>query len=100
LNISPSGFVLKSQKKALSGAAKATKISLEWFLEVEVRPLSHICSIDLSLYALLICLSFLGCPAMRRKPGSNLTIVTPNIYRVNKCAIEQEDSGIRCAAEE
>ena len=34
----PPGFVLKSQKKALEEAEKANQISLEEFLEVEVRP--------------------------------------------------------------
>ena len=34
----PPGFVLKSQKKAAEEAAKANTISLEEFLEVEVRP--------------------------------------------------------------
>ena len=33
----PPGFVLKSQKKALEDAEKANAISLEEFLEVEVR---------------------------------------------------------------
>ena len=33
----PPGFVLKSQKKALEEANKANVISLEEFLEVEVR---------------------------------------------------------------
>ena len=33
----PPGFVLKSQKKALEAAEKANAISLEEFLEVEVR---------------------------------------------------------------
>jgi hypothetical protein len=33
----PPGFVLKSQKKALEDAEKANQISLEEFLEVEVR---------------------------------------------------------------
>lgn len=33
----PPGFVLKSQKKAADEAAKANVISLEEFLEVEVR---------------------------------------------------------------
>ena len=33
----PPGFVLKSQRKALDDAAKANQISLEEFLEVEVR---------------------------------------------------------------
>jgi hypothetical protein len=36
----PPGFVLKSQKKAMEEAEKANQISLEEFLEVEVRPLS------------------------------------------------------------
>ena len=35
----PPGFVLKSQKKAAEEAAKANTISLEEFLEVEVRKL-------------------------------------------------------------
>lgn len=35
----PPGFVLKSQKKAMEEAEKANQISLEEFLEVEVRPL-------------------------------------------------------------
>lgn len=34
----PPGFVLKSQRKALEDAEKANMISLEEFLEVEVRP--------------------------------------------------------------
>lgn len=34
----PPGFVLKSQRKALEEAEKANMISLEEFLEVEVRP--------------------------------------------------------------
>lgn len=34
----PPGFVLKSQKKALEEAERANTISLEEFLEVEVRP--------------------------------------------------------------
>jgi hypothetical protein len=33
----PPGFVLKSEKKAMEDAAKANTISLEEFLEVEVR---------------------------------------------------------------
>ena len=33
----PPGFVLKSEKKAMEEAAKANTISLEEFLEVEVR---------------------------------------------------------------
>jgi len=33
----PPGFVLRSQKKAAEDAAKANQISLEEFLEVEVR---------------------------------------------------------------
>jgi hypothetical protein len=33
----PPGFVLKSQRKALEDAEKANTISLEEFLEVEVR---------------------------------------------------------------
>ena len=33
----PPGFVLKSQKKAMDEAAKANTITLEEFLEVEVR---------------------------------------------------------------
>jgi hypothetical protein len=36
----PPGFVLKSEKKAMNEAAKANTISLEEFLEVEVRWLS------------------------------------------------------------
>jgi zinc finger CCCH domain-containing protein 15 len=36
----PPGFVLKSQKKAIEQAARADVISLEDFLEVEVR-ISH-----------------------------------------------------------
>jgi len=35
----PPGFVLKSQKKAMEEAEKANQISLEEFLEVEVRPI-------------------------------------------------------------
>ena len=35
----PPGFVLKSQKKALEEAERANTISLEEFLEVEVRPI-------------------------------------------------------------
>lgn len=35
----PPGFVLKSEKKALEEAEKANTISLEEFLEVEVRHL-------------------------------------------------------------
>jgi hypothetical protein len=34
----PPGFVLRSQRKALEEAEKANIISLEEFLEVEVRP--------------------------------------------------------------
>jgi hypothetical protein len=51
----PPGFVLKSQKKALDEAAKANTISLEEFLEVEVRsdPIPFIvfkrCSVDANL---------------------------------------------------
>jgi hypothetical protein len=45
----PPGFVLKSQKKALDEAAKANTISLEEFLEVEVRPFPFIRSIDVPL---------------------------------------------------
>lgn len=37
----PPGFVLKSQKKAMEEAEKANQISLEEFLEVEVRPPSN-----------------------------------------------------------
>ena len=40
----PPGFVLRSEKKAMEEAAKANMISLEEFLEVEVRtcsPLSN-----------------------------------------------------------
>ena len=38
----PPGFVLKSQRKALDAAAKAAdSISLEEFIEVEVRISSH-----------------------------------------------------------
>ena len=36
----PPGFVLKSQRKALEDAEKANQISLEEFLEVEVRALA------------------------------------------------------------
>jgi hypothetical protein len=36
----PPGFVLKSEKKAMNEAAKANTISLEEFLEVEVRELT------------------------------------------------------------
>lgn len=44
----PPGFVLKSQKKALEDAEKANQISLEAFLEVEVRSVApgfHLCTI-------------------------------------------------------
>lgn len=34
----PPGFVLKSQRKAMEAAARADVISLEEFIEVEVRP--------------------------------------------------------------
>lgn len=44
----PPGFVLKSEKKALEEAAKANTISLEEFLEVEVRTLASL-SNDLTL---------------------------------------------------
>ncbi len=37
----PPGFVLKSQKKAIEDAEKANTISLEEFLEVEVRSSPH-----------------------------------------------------------
>jgi len=44
----PAGFVLKSQRKALEDAEKANTISLEEFLEVEVRIESFILhSVDL-----------------------------------------------------
>ena len=36
----PPGFVLRSEKKAMEEAAKANMISLEEFLEVEVRACS------------------------------------------------------------
>ena len=36
----PPGFVLRSEKKAMEEAAKANMISLEEFLEVEVRTYS------------------------------------------------------------
>ena len=39
----PPGFVLKSQKKALEEAERANTISLEEFLEVEVRPV-YVCA--------------------------------------------------------
>lgn len=39
----PPGFVLKSQRKAAEEAAKANEISLEDFLEVEVRLLALTC---------------------------------------------------------
>ncbi len=38
----PPGFVLKSEKKAMEEAAKANTISLEEFLEVEVRKCSSL----------------------------------------------------------
>lgn len=37
----PPGFVLKSDKKKQEEDAKKEKISLEEFLEVEVRPAHH-----------------------------------------------------------
>lgn len=44
----PPGFVLRSQKKAADDAAKANQISLEEFLEVEVR-FPDLCFLDLVL---------------------------------------------------
>ena len=38
----PPGFVLRSEKKAIEEAAKANMISLEEFLEVEVRTCSSL----------------------------------------------------------
>lgn len=38
----PPGFVLRSEKKAIEEAAKANMISLEEFLEVEVRTCSFL----------------------------------------------------------
>ena len=38
----PPGFVLKSEKKALEEAAKADILSIEEFLEVEVRTSSSL----------------------------------------------------------
>jgi hypothetical protein len=38
----PPGFVLRSEKKAMEEAAKADMISLEEFLEVEVRTSSSL----------------------------------------------------------
>jgi hypothetical protein len=70
----PPGFVLKSQKKALDEAAKANTISLEEFLEVEVRPSSfysfHRCASNMSFFP----------PRQRHKLGSNLTPVTPETF--------------------
>lgn len=82
----PPGFVLKSQKKALEDAEKANAISLEEFLEVEVRlP---------SMSALLgdLDMAFLK----RHKLGSNLTPVTPESFakwkqtRMDKKLAEEE----------
>jgi hypothetical protein len=38
----PPGFVLKADKKKQDEDAKKEKISLEDFLEVEVRPYAHV----------------------------------------------------------
>lgn len=48
----PPGFVLKSQKKAIEDAEKANAISLEEFLEVEVRqsPVSSVRPRKLTCY--------------------------------------------------
>ncbi len=63
----PPGFVLKSQKKALQEAEKANMISLEEFLEVEVRLpctiLAGPCAISTAC-------------AQKHKLGPNLTPVT------------------------
>ena len=82
----PPGFVLKSQKKALEDAEKANAISLEEFLEVEVRLPSMSASLgDLDI-------TFLK----RHKLGSNLTPVTPESFakwkqtRMDKKLAEEE----------
>ncbi|KAH9033222.1 hypothetical protein EDB83DRAFT_2418619 [Lactarius deliciosus] len=81
----PPGFVLKSQKKALEEAERANTISLEEFLEVEVR--------------LYVCYTFISpttsC-AQRHKLGPNLTPVTRETFakwkltRMNKKEAEAD----------
>lgn len=82
----PPGFVLKSQKKALEDAEKANAISLEEFLEVEVR-----------LPSMSAFLGDLDITFMKRhKLGSNLTPVTPESFakwkrtRMDKKLAEEE----------
>ena len=70
----PPGFVLKSERKALEDAEKANTISLEEFLEVEVRigtpPLQSVISGVKTLINSI----------QRHKLGSNLTPVTPETF--------------------
>ena len=81
----PPGFMLKSQRKAMEEAEKANQISLEEFLEVEVRS-SNTYIILKIIYTL----------PQRHKLGSNLTPVTPETFakwkqtRMNKKQAEEE----------
>ena len=70
----PPGFVLRSERKALEDAEKANTISLEEFLEVEVRietsPLQSVISGTKTLIVF----------PQRHKLGQNLTPVTPDSF--------------------
>jgi hypothetical protein len=89
----PPGFVLKSQRKALEEAEKANQISLEEFLEVEVRP----CTIRITT---IKSEPFIGgvhdSHTQRHKLGSNLTPVTRESFakwkqtRMNKKEAEAD----------
>ena len=86
----PPGFVLRSQRKAIEEAEKANTISLEEFLEVEVRiesfPL-HSVAFDTKSTRWIF---------QRHKLGSNLTPVTPETFakwkqtRMNKKQAEED----------
>ena len=86
----PPGFVLKSQRKALEDAEKANTISLEEFLEVEVRIQSfppHSVALGTKNTHRLF---------QRHKLGTNLTPVTPETFakwkttRMNKKQAEED----------
>lgn len=86
----PPGFVLKSERKALEDAEKANTISLEEFLEVEVRIEASPLHSVISGTEILI-----GSP-QRHKLGPNLTPVTPETFakwkrtRMDKKQVEED----------
>ena len=93
----PPGFVLKSERKALEEAEKAKVISLEEFLEVEVR-------IETSpLHSVIPDAKIFIDSLQRHKLGQNLTPVTPETFakwkrtRMNKK--QAEDDAVKKAKE-